>query len=174
MTTKPSKRIMTDPRVLTVRQPFASLIIGGHKDVENRRWQTSYRGPLLIHAGLARESLHLCKSYAKQLKLPPEQEPPLGAILGAVMLTQCRPYAEMTKTPWAKGPWCWMLEGPLLRLDTPFPCTGQLGLWLPPLAFWKEHSARCDHCKRRQNVLFAAAEHLCGKCGKIFPVSWVP
>ena len=36
-------------RALTVRQPWAWAIIYGGKDLENRRWRTSYRGPL-IHA----------------------------------------------------------------------------------------------------------------------------
>jgi hypothetical protein len=42
---------------LSVCQPFASLIISGEKRVENRRWSTSYRGPLLIHAGKSRKWL---------------------------------------------------------------------------------------------------------------------
>jgi hypothetical protein len=37
-------------RALTIRQPWAWLIVHGHKDLENRTWCTSYRGPLLIHA----------------------------------------------------------------------------------------------------------------------------
>jgi hypothetical protein len=37
-------------KALSVRQPWAWLIIAGHKDVENRSWTTTYRGPLLIHA----------------------------------------------------------------------------------------------------------------------------
>ena len=40
-------------RCLTVRQPWASLIIAGTKTVEHRRWRTDYRGELWIHAGLA-------------------------------------------------------------------------------------------------------------------------
>jgi hypothetical protein len=39
-------------KTLTVRQPWASLIVTGAKDVENRSWPTSYRGTLLIHAGV--------------------------------------------------------------------------------------------------------------------------
>ncbi len=38
-------------KALTVRQPWASLIIAGYKDVENRSWTTSYRGRLAVHAG---------------------------------------------------------------------------------------------------------------------------
>jgi hypothetical protein len=38
-------------KALTIRQPWAWATIYGGKDVENRRWRTAYRGPLLIHAG---------------------------------------------------------------------------------------------------------------------------
>jgi hypothetical protein len=36
---------------LSIRQPWASLIVAGLKPVENRSWRVRYRGPLLIHAG---------------------------------------------------------------------------------------------------------------------------
>ena len=32
-------------KILSVRQPWAWLIVAGHKDIENRKWRTSYRGP---------------------------------------------------------------------------------------------------------------------------------
>ena len=38
-------------RLLTLRQPWAWLVVFGGKDVENRSWTTEYRGPILIHAG---------------------------------------------------------------------------------------------------------------------------
>lgn len=41
-------------KVLTVRQPWASLISLGVKRIETRSWSTSFRGPLAIHAGKAR------------------------------------------------------------------------------------------------------------------------
>lgn len=51
-------------RILTVRQPWAWAIIHGGKDVENRVWGTTYRGPVAIHvagkyaeAGLDLEAL---------------------------------------------------------------------------------------------------------------------
>jgi hypothetical protein len=37
-------------KVLSVRQPFASLICAGIKTIENRSWKTDYRGTILIHA----------------------------------------------------------------------------------------------------------------------------
>jgi hypothetical protein len=40
-------------KILSVRQPWAALIVSGHKDIENRTWSTRYRGPVLIHASQA-------------------------------------------------------------------------------------------------------------------------
>ena len=38
-------------KTLTIKQPWASLIIDGYKKYEFRSWKTNYRGKLLIHAG---------------------------------------------------------------------------------------------------------------------------
>ncbi len=38
-------------KVLTIKQPWATLIMQGDKRFEFRSWQTKYRGELLIHAG---------------------------------------------------------------------------------------------------------------------------
>lgn len=36
---------------LSIRQPWAWLIVNGHKDIENRDWSTVFRGRFLVHAG---------------------------------------------------------------------------------------------------------------------------
>ena len=38
-------------KVLTIREPWATLIINGFKCYEFRSWKTNYRGKILIHAG---------------------------------------------------------------------------------------------------------------------------
>lgn len=43
---------MTTMRALSIRQPWAWAILHAGKDVENRTWRTSVRGPVLIHAGM--------------------------------------------------------------------------------------------------------------------------
>ena len=40
-------------KVLTLKQPWATLISEGIKEYEFRSWKTSYRGKLLIHAGVS-------------------------------------------------------------------------------------------------------------------------
>ena len=36
--------------MISIRQPWAALIVTGIKDIENRTWSTRYRGPVLVHA----------------------------------------------------------------------------------------------------------------------------
>ena len=38
-------------KAITLHQPWASLIAAGYKQVETRSWPTTYRGPIVIHAG---------------------------------------------------------------------------------------------------------------------------
>ena len=45
-------------KALTIWQPYADHILDGTKTVENRAWPTSYRGPLIIHAGKRSERGH--------------------------------------------------------------------------------------------------------------------
>lgn len=39
-------------KALSIQQPWAWLIVNGHKDIENRNWRTNFRGPVAIHAGM--------------------------------------------------------------------------------------------------------------------------
>ncbi len=41
-------------RYLSIRQPYATAVVRGLKMVENRSWGTTYRGLVLIHAGVSR------------------------------------------------------------------------------------------------------------------------
>lgn len=38
-------------KVLTLIQPWATLVILGEKKIETRSWKTNYRGEIAIHAG---------------------------------------------------------------------------------------------------------------------------
>lgn len=45
-------------RVLSLHQPWASLLVNGIKRIENRNWNTAYRGRLWIHATSRRPPQH--------------------------------------------------------------------------------------------------------------------
>lgn len=40
-------------KALTIKQPWASLIVEGIKDIENRTWKTNYRGKIYVHCSKA-------------------------------------------------------------------------------------------------------------------------
>lgn len=44
---------MTTFYALSIRQPWAALVVHGIKTIEVRSWRTHRRGTILIHAGLA-------------------------------------------------------------------------------------------------------------------------
>ena len=71
-------------KVLTIKQPWATLIMQGDKRFEFRSWQTKYRGDLLIHAGK-----RIDKEAMKRLSKYIMQDLPAGKILGKVTLTDC-------------------------------------------------------------------------------------
>lgn len=50
-------------KFLTIRQPWASLIAVGAKTIETRPFSTKYRGPLAIHAGLAKPTIHTLPGF---------------------------------------------------------------------------------------------------------------
>ena len=50
-------------KAITVHQPWASLLTLGYKGYETRSWATSYRGPILIHAGRNAEHIIAMSRY---------------------------------------------------------------------------------------------------------------
>ena len=83
-------------KVLSLWQPWASLLVMGHKLIETRGWDTSHRGPLLIHAAVSKDYKkvpaddamyrHYHSLFARGL-MPPIEQLPFGAIIGAVNVT---------------------------------------------------------------------------------------
>ena len=69
-------------KALTIKEPWASLIINGYKKYEFRSWKTNYRGKVLIHAGnIEKEMLLRFKDYDLNcLK---------GVIIGEANITDC-------------------------------------------------------------------------------------
>lgn len=63
-------------KVLTIKQPWADLIVDGYKKYEFRSWKTNYRGKILIHAGMSLEKDQVEKFNDYNLSLTK------GAIIG--------------------------------------------------------------------------------------------
>lgn len=112
-------------KTLSVRQPWADLIIRGIKDIENRTWTTAYRGPLLIHA-----SKTLVNTVALERFYGEEHEWELGGFVGIVDLVDV---VTDSKSPWAHNDgeaYHWVLANPR---RVPFvPMNGKLNLYETP------------------------------------------
>lgn len=70
-------------KVITIKQPFATLIAKGIKEYEFRTWKTKYRGDILIHAGKGIDKKAM-ERY-KHLNL----EYPTGCIIAKANVTDC-------------------------------------------------------------------------------------
>lgn len=70
-------------KIITIKEPFATLIAEGYKEYEFRTWKTKYRGEVLIHAGkgIDKKAMerfkHLNLNYSS------------GKILAKAALTDC-------------------------------------------------------------------------------------
>ena len=78
-------------KVITIKQPFASLIAEGYKEYEFRTWKTSYRGELYIHAGLG-----IDKEAMKRFEYL-HLEYPQGVILAKCKMIDCVEIDEKMK-----------------------------------------------------------------------------
>jgi hypothetical protein len=112
-------------KAISIRQPWAWLIIAGHKDVENRSWATDYRGPLVIHAGQQMSderaaAEQLCRT--QHIDLPDTFE--RGGIIGIVTLVDC---VEHSRSRWFEGPYGFVLSDPRPLKFVPY--SGRLGLF---------------------------------------------
>lgn len=91
-------------KALSIRQPWAWLIVNGHKPVENRNWVTHYRGPVLIHAsqGMTRAEYDEARELAESLgvKLPDPKALERGGIVGQATITDC---VSVSPSPWFFG-----------------------------------------------------------------------
>lgn len=123
-------------KAITIKQPWASLIVHGIKDIENRTWACpkKYLGQrVLIHASAKPDIepymifndaqadaidncvMDVC-GYYKQT----------GAIVGSVEIVNC---VQNHPSIWAdKGVYNWVLANPVL-FKKPIPAKGRLSFW---------------------------------------------
>lgn len=122
-------------KAISIRQPWAWLIVNGHKDIENRTWRTTYRGPMLIRAskGMTRAEYDAARQMAEGIDpliiFPRFDALARGGIVGAAVITDC---TRASGSPWHM-PDCWGFRLIWAR-DLPFvPLTGRLGFFdVPP------------------------------------------
>lgn len=124
-------------RALSIRQPWAWLIVQGHKTIENSDWDTHYRGEFLIHAGVGlvqRDYRELQAQLRDELDivLPDHTDVaqvPRGGIVGVAELVRV---VRDSESPFFMGPFGFELRN---ARPLPFvPWKGQLGWFDVPRA----------------------------------------
>jgi len=96
-------------KAISIRQPWAWLIVHAGKDIENRTWPTRYRGPVLIHAakGMTRDEWDAAWTFAHGSGASPKalaagvtrDNIERGGIVAIADLVDCVPSARRV-SPW--------------------------------------------------------------------------
>lgn len=120
-------------RAVSVRRPYANLIVAGHKTVENRTWATDHRGVIVVHAGQAWEPTGAALAAELGIAGFDTRHVCPGGYLGTVRLVEVHPAAGCC-APWGEqgdGVFHWLLSDPH-PFHTPIPGPGRLGLYWAP------------------------------------------
>ena len=117
-------------RALSIRQPWAELIVQGRKTIELRSWETDYRGPIWIHAAKA--------ANPDLDRLFGVLDPPRGAFVGRITLEDISPIDRQRWERWRTqhldpgryqpGRFAWHLSA-AEQLAQPVPAPGRLNLF---------------------------------------------
>ena len=111
-------------KAISIKQPWASLIAHGIKDIENRTWKCpqKYLGQrILIHAS---KKLQM---HPSNLRSTFYDDLPFGAIIGSVVIEDC---VQNHHSVWAeKECWNWVLNDAVLFDKPILHVKGKLGFW---------------------------------------------
>jgi hypothetical protein len=128
---------------VSIRQPFASLILAGIKRYEVRSWHPETTGWLLVHAstntGLSQREVNADPYITKAIKkagLENRRAWQRGAIIGAMeykgQTTQPVKFTKIDNALCASEcDQCLWIIGDTITFDEPIPCKGELGLFMP-------------------------------------------
>lgn len=113
-------------KAISIRQPWASLIVAGVKDIENRSWPTTFRGRILIHAAqkIDTDALELVRRMGLGSQFIESIKEYTGGVIGEVEITDC---VKESKSQWFEGPYGFVLKDAKIL---PFKkCRGMLGIF---------------------------------------------
>ena len=118
-------------KALSIRQPWAWLIVRGGKDIENRSWHTKYRGRFLVHAAKGMTSNEFTQALLycleRGLPMPDRDDMQRGGIIGSVELVDS---LDTSSSPWYMGEKAFVLRDPK---PLPFtPLKGRLNFFEVP------------------------------------------
>ena len=116
-------------KALSIRLPWAWMILHSGKNVENRNWRTHYRGRFLVHAakGMTRQEYDEAKAWAYAcgaMEIPAYGDLKRGGVIGSVELVDVLDHID---SPWFMGPKAFVLRDP--QPMTFLPLKGRLGFF---------------------------------------------
>ena len=127
-------------KVLTLKEPFATLIKNGKKYIETRSWKTNYRGELYIHAGKKKIGTSI-DGRNELISLIGDDSMNYEYIICKCELVDCiymtedfiqkikeKNYQQYICGEYSVGRYAWILKN-VVPLQTPIKAKGQLGLW---------------------------------------------
>lgn len=116
-------------RVLSIKQPWAHLIVSGQKLIENRTWTSDYRGTVLIHTGKRADldSVEIENRYG--IAIP--RSLPTGGLVGIAEIVDAvsnlNAPVSVQKDKFFEGPYGFVLRN---TQKLPFiHCRGKLGIY---------------------------------------------
>ncbi len=119
-------------KTLSIRQPWANLIVHGIKDIENRTWKTNFRGVIYIHAPGKDDSNNIVMgddrvSEIHKYGVHSVVNRPTSSIIGTVEIVDC---IKDSKSIWADHDcWHWVLKDPIIFRPPIKNIKGKLSLW---------------------------------------------
>ena len=115
-------------KVISIRQPWAWLIIHAGKDIENRDWCTNFRGPVAIHAAQYVPTQAEISEIELAMKVRIRRfELLYGGLIGTAEITDC---VSHHASSWFFGGFGFVLVRP--RPVRFHPLAGKLGLFDAP------------------------------------------
>lgn len=127
-------------RSLSIKQPWASMIIDGPKNIENRTWKRKLsiepcNNWMFVHASKqfdTKKNLGICKpNIQTELKKWDIRSFPTSSIIGLMHIRNIEANCELDKHFWATGPFCWHIDA-VIKFNNPIHVNGTLGQWRPP------------------------------------------
>lgn len=126
-------------KVLSLIEPFATLILEQKKHIETRSWKTDYRGILYIHSSMTKPSKKDLEDKEK-MSLIDNKSMNFGNIICKCNLVDCvymtKEYVEQMKKEnyqeyicgeYKEGRYAWILKN--IEVVEPIKAKGQLGIW---------------------------------------------
>jgi len=120
-------------KVLTLKQPWATLVAEGIKKYEFRSWKTNYRGKLLIHAGKGIDKAGMKMVKSLNLKYPSKRIIAQVEILDCLKLDKKLNNEIINEKNIAYGNtirtgYAWKIDN-VVKINIDKEINGKLGLW---------------------------------------------